>query len=102
MAAEANNATAPRDSRAVLRDIEAGSTVECAECRERIRFQAKLRLRQVICNVYENGTWLRVEHFHEECYENAGFPHGEPETTRTSRVRERLAAREQLAKTAAS
>ena len=53
-------------SRAVLRDVEPGSTVECALCGERVKFQAKVRHKQVICNVYENGTWVRVEHFHAE------------------------------------
>ncbi len=80
-------------SRAVLRDVEAGSTVDCTLCRERVRFQAKLRNRQVICNVYNDGNWIKVEHYHEQCYDDAGHPHGEPEVGRTSRVRERLAAR---------
>lgn len=80
-------------SRAVLRDIEAGSTIDCLVCRERIRFQAKVRNRQIICNVYEDGKWLRVEHYHDRCYEEAGSPYGEADTGRTSRIRERLEAR---------
>jgi len=64
-------------SRAVIRDVEAGSSVDCALCGERVKFQAKIRNRQVICNVYENGQWDRVEHFHAECYEKADNPHGE-------------------------
>ncbi|MCC6224937.1 MAG: hypothetical protein IT195_00845 [Microthrixaceae bacterium] len=63
-------------SRAVIRDVEAGSTVDCAFCGERVKFQAKMRNRQVICNVYVKGHWDRVEHFHAECYERAGEPHG--------------------------
>lgn len=80
-------------SRAVVREVEAGSTVDCIYCRERVRFQAKVRHRQVICNVYDEGRWVRVEHYHEECYDGAGNPHGPAETGRASRVRERLAAR---------
>jgi hypothetical protein len=64
-------------SRAVLRDVEAGSTVDCAFCDERVKFQAKVRNRQVICNVYVRGVWDRVDHYHAECYEQAGKPHGE-------------------------
>ncbi len=64
-------------SRAVIRDVEAGSTVDCASCGERVKFQAKMRNRQVICNVYVNGHWDRVEHFHADCYAAAGNPHGE-------------------------
>ena len=43
-----------------------------------MKFQARVRLQQVICNVYTNGNWERVEHFHAECYEEAGRPYGEP------------------------
>jgi hypothetical protein len=64
-------------SRAVLRDVEAGSTVDCSHCGERVKFQAKMRNRQVICNVYVRGVWDRVDHYHSECYEVAGKPHGE-------------------------
>jgi hypothetical protein len=65
-------------SRAALRLIEPGSTVDCAACGARVKFQARLRLQQVICNVYTNGIWERVEHFHAECYEEASRPYGEP------------------------
>ena len=68
-------------SRAVIRDVEAGSTVDCALCGERVKFQAKMRNRQVICNVYEDGRWNRVEHFHADCYDAAGLPHGVVDTT---------------------
>ena len=76
-----------RTSRAVLRDVEPGSTVECALCGERVKFQAKVRNRQVICNVYVGGTWDRVEHFHADCYEQAGEPHGEVDTTPVVKAR---------------
>jgi hypothetical protein len=63
-------------SRAVLRDVEAGSSVDCSYCDERVKFQAKIRNRQVICNVYVGGKWSRVEHFHSECYDEAKEPFG--------------------------
>lgn len=69
--------TAGSQSRAVTREVEAGSTVDCAHCGERVKFQAKMRNRQVICNVYLKGVWNRVEHYHSDCYEAAGSPHGE-------------------------
>lgn len=74
-------------SRAVLRDIEPGSLVECAHCNERLKFVAKTRPKQVICNVYDGDRWERVEHFHLECYEPAGSPHGEVDTTPVMRRR---------------
>ncbi|MEA3218544.1 MAG: hypothetical protein QOJ19_4700 [Acidimicrobiia bacterium] len=65
-------------SRAALRSVEAGNYVDCACCGERVKFQAKLRKQQVICNVYIEGRWDRVEHYHAECYDAAGQPHGSP------------------------
>lgn len=64
-------------SRAVLRLIEAGSTAECPHCGERVKFRARHRDQQVICNVYVGGKWDRVEQYHDECYVEAGEPHGE-------------------------
>lgn len=66
------------ESRAVVRLIEAGSTAECPECGERVKFRARHRDQQVICNVYVDGVWDRVEQYHAECYETAEQPHGEP------------------------
>lgn len=68
-------------SRAVLRDVEPGSAVECAHCGEPVKFRAKVRNRQVICNVYVAKRWDRVEHFHADCYEEAGSPYGEADPT---------------------
>lgn len=65
-------------SRAVLRSIDAGSSAVCVGCAKPIKFVAKLQLRQVIANVYEEGKWKRVEHFHAECYDDAGDPYGPP------------------------
>jgi hypothetical protein len=65
-------------SRAALRTIEAGSSAICVSCDEQVKFKAKIKAQQVICNVYIDGRWDRVEHFHEECYTSAGQPYGEP------------------------
>lgn len=65
-------------SRAVIRPVEAGCMAECPFCQERVKFRARHRDDQVICNVYEDGQWQRVEQYHRECYDEAGQPHGEP------------------------
>ncbi len=74
-------------SRAVLRDVEPGSAVDCVLCGERVKFQAKVRHKQVICNVYDKGVWQRVEHFHADCYAAADEPHGEVDTTPVIKAR---------------
>ena len=79
-------------SRAVLRDIPAGQTIDCPHCGDRVKFQARSKARQVICNVYVKGKWNRVDHFHEACYVAAGQPHGAPDRTPTSRQRQAAAA----------
>lgn len=63
-------------SRAVLRQVEAGCSAVCAACGTQVKFTAKARRWQVIANVYVDGVWDRVEHYHEECYEQAGHPYG--------------------------
>ncbi|HEC10835.1 MAG TPA: hypothetical protein ENI86_14905 [Acidimicrobiales bacterium] len=65
-------------SRAVIRSIDAGNSAYCAHCDELIKFRAKVRAQQVICNVYVKGKWDRVEHFHLECYTLADSPFGVP------------------------
>ncbi|HCB33630.1 MAG TPA: hypothetical protein DEP66_06275 [Acidimicrobiaceae bacterium] len=65
-------------SRAVSRIVDAGNAVYCARCDVLIKFQARVRAEQIICNVYAKNKWDRVEHFHSECYEEAGSPYGEP------------------------
>lgn len=32
--------------------------------------------KQIICNVYDGEKWSHVEHFHPDCYAEAGEPHG--------------------------
>jgi hypothetical protein len=66
------------ESRAVSRLVEAGNWAECALCEETIKFRARERRSQVICNVYVDNRWDRVEHFHPDCYEAARMPYGEP------------------------
>ena len=63
-------------SRAVSRPIEAGNSAVCAACGEPVKFVARARGQQVIANVYEKGVWDRVEHYHLECYHDAGEPYG--------------------------
>ncbi len=65
-------------SRAVIRSIDAGNSAYCAHCDELIKFRAKVRAQQVICNVYVKGKWDRVEHYHLECYTLADSPFGIP------------------------
>lgn len=65
-------------SRAVLRLIEPGSTVDCSHCGQQVKFVARAQGRQVIANVYIDGTWTRVEHYHADCYGASGEPYGPP------------------------
>ncbi len=65
------------ESRAVLRLIEPGSVAECPHCGERVKFRARHRDQQVICNVYEDGVWQRVEQYHQDCYTDADTPYGD-------------------------
>jgi len=65
------------ESRAVVRLIEAGSSAECPHCGERVKYRARHRDQQVICNVYDDGVWQRVEQYHADCYQEAGTPYGE-------------------------
>lgn len=64
-------------SRAVMRGVEAGCSAMCVACGDQVKFAAREKRQQVICNVYVDGKWDRVEHFHSECYSEAGEPYGE-------------------------
>ncbi len=66
-------------SRAVSRIIDAGNSAYCAHCELLIKFRARIRSEQIICNVYVSNKWDRVEHFHSECYDEAKSPYGEPD-----------------------
>ena len=63
-------------SRAVVRRVEAGSSAMCAACGDQVKFTAKAQRQQVIANVYVDGRWNRVEHYHFECYAEVGEPYG--------------------------
>ncbi len=67
-------------SRAVIRQVEPGNTASCAHCGAPIKFAARSQLRQVIANVYRDGAWVRVEHYHADCYDAAEQPYGEAAT----------------------
>ncbi|HTV10838.1 MAG TPA: hypothetical protein VME20_03165 [Acidimicrobiales bacterium] len=63
-------------SRAVVRLVEAGNDAACERCRTPIKFVARAKEHQVIANVYVDGRWDRVEHYHEICYAQIGEPYG--------------------------
>ena len=64
-------------SRAVVRRIEPGNLAVCSHCAQPVKFAAKLHKMQVIANAYVDARWNRVEHFHDECYDEADAPYGE-------------------------
>jgi len=66
-------------SRAVSRLVEPGNWAECVLCEEIIKFRARERRTQVICNVYVDNRWDRVENFHSDCYLAADTPYGDAE-----------------------
>lgn len=68
-------------SRAVSRSVEPGSFDLCAGCGLQVKFRAKVRQSQVVANVYVDSVWNRVEHYHGDCYEQAGLPYGPPPET---------------------
>jgi hypothetical protein len=45
-------------------------------CDLQVKFQARVRGAQVICNIYDAGRWQRVEHYHQACYTEVGEPFG--------------------------
>lgn len=76
----------------MVRIIEAGCSASCAHCDEQVKFRARLKALQVICNVYDGERWLRVEHYHRNCYDEAGAPHGDADDSHPMRPRARAAA----------
>lgn len=66
-------------SRAVERVIQPGSLGSCMVCDKPVSFRARHRLTTIIANVYVKGRWDRVEHYHSDCYDEAGQPYGEPD-----------------------
>ena len=85
-------ATTTFTSRAVVRYIEAGNSANCAHCGDMVQFRARVKTQQVICNVYVDGKWDRVEHFHRECYDAAGEPFGVADESQPLRPKNRPAA----------
>lgn len=76
-------------SRAVVRFVEPGSMVTCAACGAQVKFSARAKVKQVICNVYDDERWMRVEHYHLDCYEIAGEPHGGADSSQPLRPKRR-------------
>lgn len=95
-------ATTTMMSRAVVRYIEAGNSAECASCGAPVQFKARLKMQQVICNVYVDGQWNRVEHYHRECYDAADQPYGVPDESQPLRPKHRAAASAPAAATTAA
>ena len=79
-------------SRAVVRYIEAGNSANCTQCGAIVQFRARVKTQQVICNVYVDGRWDRVEHFHRDCYDIAGQPFGEADESQPLRPKHRPTA----------
>ena len=71
-------------TRAVMRLVEPGNEAMCSHCGRQVKFAARVHPRQVIANIYEGGVWKRIEHFHEECYADAGEPFGPPSELRSA------------------
>ena len=69
-------AQTPSTSRPVTGPVEVRSALPCAACGPPVKFTAKTRLWQVIVNVYVDGVWDRVEHYHADCYNEVGQPYG--------------------------
>jgi hypothetical protein len=69
-------------TRAIIRLTPPGTDAECPGCGEIVKFVAKKKRNEVIANVYgrdgDLSAWDRVEHWHADCYEEAGQPHGVP------------------------
>ena len=65
-------------TRAIIRLTPPGTDAECPACGEPVKFVAKKKRHEVIANVYVDGRWDRVEHWHDDCYHEAGQPHGTP------------------------
>ena len=84
-------------TRAAVRTIDAGSSAMCEHCDQQVKFSAKVKRYQVICNVYVKGRWDRVEHFHLECYEETGSPYGEVDASSVPAPRRVVQAREAAA-----
>jgi hypothetical protein len=49
-------------------------------CRAQVKFVARVKSYQIIANVYVDARWDRVEHYHEDCYIEAGEPYGPART----------------------
>ena len=58
-------------------------TENCVRCDLYVKFKAGTKQKRVVANVYEDGKWVRVEHWHPTCYLEAGQPYGEPSSALT-------------------
>ena len=81
----APTAGAAPQTRAVVRFIEPGSMRRLRLLRAAGEVLGPGRVKQVICNVYVDGRWARVEHHHLDCYESSGRPHGDADDSQPLR-----------------
>jgi hypothetical protein len=78
----ASTPTKPKlGTRAVKLRIEPGNVADCLHCGVYIKFNSRLPesgRRQIVCNIYKKRKWDRVEHYHQDCYDEVGRPYGDP------------------------
>jgi len=89
------------DSRAVTMIMRYNDLQECVSCGENITFLQATSNIWVVANVYVDcdhsdpvcrlclgygRRWDRIEHWHEDCYGNAGKPYGDTEFRKTKVV----------------
>lgn len=64
---------------AVTRPVKTGEHFDCeAECGKGITWNARRKISKVIVNICANGSWERTAYFHSSCYEQNGYPYGDP------------------------
>jgi hypothetical protein len=72
-----NTEVQPLGTRVVERNIVAGTSAYCTGCDQPVKFRAKDKAKEAIANVYLDGMWDHLEHWHSECYAAAEEPYGE-------------------------
>ncbi len=68
-------------TRAVEKPLTAGKEeycgyLACEYAKRKIASSSRAPIKEVIANVYENGKWSFVVHFHVDCYNKLGQPYG--------------------------
>lgn len=73
-------------TRAVERPALPGQMQNCDGCGEKIKFQARRRMKIIYANVYEGDRWDRLEYYHPPCYLKAGAPHGPVDRSQSNKL----------------